>query len=168
MSTVDDLLAALTDAIRAEVEGHSFYLMAAKTTADPQGKRVFEKLAQDELEHADFLRQQYDFIVQQGTASGDLKLGVPNVPAGSPIFSDELRNRADQANFEVTALSIGAQLEKTAMEFYRSQAEQAEDPVVGNFFIELADWEQTHWRLLTDQLDLLKDDFWSANQFSPF
>ncbi len=163
----DQLLQAITDAIRAEVEGHSFYLMAAKTTSDVQGKAVFERLAGEELDHAAFLRSQYDSILSTGTVSG-ATLGVPAVPAGTVIFSDELKGRVSQASFEMTALSIGAQLEKGAMTFYRGQAEQAEDPAVTRFFGELADWEQGHYRMLTEQLEALQQDFWAANRFSPF
>jgi rubrerythrin len=163
----EQLLQAITDAIRAEVEGHSFYLMAAKTTDDAQGKTVFERLAREELDHAAFLRSQYDSILSSGTVSG-ATLGVPESPAGSMIFSDELKGRVSQASFEITALSIGAQLEKGAMIFYRSQAQQAEDPAVAGFFGELANWEQGHYRMLTAQLEALQHDFWAANRFSPF
>lgn len=161
------LLTALTEAIRAEVEGHAFYLMAAKTTDDRQGKAVFERLAREELDHAAFLRSQYESILETGTAA-IVTLGVPDVPAGTAIFSDELKGRVSEATFEITALSIGAQLEQTAMAFYRAQAEAAEDTEVARFFSELADWEQNHYRLLTAQLDALQADFWAANRFSPF
>lgn len=161
------LLQALTDAIRAEVEGHSFYLMAAQTTADKQGQEVFERLAQEELKHAAFLRSQYDSLLSSGKVS-EARLGVPDFPAGSMIFSPELRSRVKEANFEVTALSIGAQLEQSAMIFYADQAAAAEDPAVASFFTELSEWEREHYRLLTSQLAELQHDFWGANRFSPF
>ena len=161
------LLEVLTDAIRAEVEGHSFYLMAAGTTSDSQGKEVFERLAREELDHAAFLRSQYDSLNATGRVA-DAKLGVPEVPAGSTIFSDELRGRISEANFEITALSIGAQLEKSAMAFYRQQAEASDDLVVAAFFKELEEWERGHYRLLTAELASLQQDFWSTNRFSPF
>jgi rubrerythrin len=163
----EGLLKALTDAIRAEVEGHAFYLMAAKSTSDPLGKQVFERLAGEELEHATFLRSHYDSIEQTGRVSS-ARLGVPAVPAGSPIFSAELRNRIAEAHFEMTALSVGAQLEQGAMEFYSAQADAAEDPAVAQLFRELAEWERGHYRTLVAQLDSLRDDFWGANRFSPF
>ncbi len=163
----EKLLAALNDAIRAEVEGHSFYLMAAKTTTDRQGQQVFERLAREELDHAAFLRSQYDSIATTGRVA-DVKLGVPDVPAGSTIFSADLKERISAANFEITALSIGAQLEKSAMAFYGQQADASEDPVVAAFFLELKEWEQGHYQLLTEQLAALQQDFWSANRFSPF
>lgn len=161
------LLEVLKDAIRAEVEGHSFYLMAAMTTTDSQGKEVFERLAREELDHAAFLRSQYDSLMTNGKVT-DAKLGVPQVPAGSTIFSAELRDRISAANFEITALSIGAQLEQTAMTFYAKQANAAKDPAVTAIFQELEEWERGHYRLLTAELATLQQDFWSTNRFSPF
>ncbi len=163
----NELLTALTNAIRAEVEGHSFYLMAAKTTVDALGKQVFERLAAEELDHAAFLRSQYDSIRESGTAA-PVRLGIPAVPAGSPIFSADIRKRIAQAHFEMTALSVGAQLEQTAMTFYAAQADTATDPEVARFFRELADWERGHYRTLVAQLDSLREEFWASNQFSPF
>ena len=38
----------LVKAMQAEHEGRYFYLMAADTTTDPQGREVFQRLADEE------------------------------------------------------------------------------------------------------------------------
>ena len=116
----------LIQAIKAERYGHTFYLMAARSTEDPKGKEVFEMLAHEELYHMQFLRNQYDSILETGVPSQVEKLNTPADLTGmSPIFSNDLRKRIKDANFEMTCLSIGIRLEMDSMNFYRSQADAA-------------------------------------------
>ena len=160
---------ALVKAIQAEIEGHNFYLMAARTTDDAKGKEVFGQLAADETEHAAFLKGQYKSIIESGSPDKTLKLNARTQYAdSSPIFSDSIKARAGEAHFEVTALSIAIQLELNALNFYRSQSRAADDEVVKHFFAELAEWEMGHYKALLKQHDLLKEDYWNAAGFAPF
>ncbi|MBC8278576.1 MAG: ferritin family protein [FCB group bacterium] len=160
---------ALVKAIQAEIEGHNFYLMAARTTDDVKGKEVFGQMAADETEHAAFLKGQYRSIIESGSPDKNLKLNARTQYAdSSPIFSDSLKSRAGEAHFEVTALSIAIQLELNALNFYRSQSRAADNDIVRNFFAELAEWEMGHYKALLKQHDLLKEDYWNAAGFAPF
>ena len=159
----------LSNAIKAEFEGHSFYLMAAQTTDDGQGKEVFKRLANEEIQHAVYLRKQYDSWVESGALDDSLPMtwkdgGISN----TGIFSAALKGRIKDAHFEMTALSVGAQLEESAMRFYRRNAQATNNPVLKKVFTDLAAWEQKHYEALTDEMEALKADFWSANQFAPF
>ena len=159
----------LTNAIKAEFEGHSFYLMAAQATDDSKGKEVFKRLAQDEIQHAEYLRKQYDSWTETGAFDDSLPMTwKDNGPSDSSIFSDSLKGRIQGAHFEMTALSVGAQLEESAMRFYRRNAEATDNPALKRVLFELADWELKHYELLVKEMELLKGDFWSANQFAPF
>jgi rubrerythrin len=156
-------------AIKAERYGHSFYLMAANSTQDPKGKRVFETLAREELSHMRFLRIHYDSILKTGKMSAEAELGIQADLSGrSPIFSENLQARIQDANFEMTSLSIGIQLELDAMNYYRSQAEAAADQDARKLFAELAEWESGHYNALLRQQEELKEDYWSAGGFTPF
>ena len=86
----------------------------------------------------------------------------------SPIFSDQIKSRIQDAHIEMSALSIGIQLELDAMKFYKSQAEAADDPDITNFYNELAEWESGHYHALLKQQEELKEDYWSSGGFSPF
>ena len=159
----------LLQAVKAERYGHTFYLMAARTTEDPKGKEVFEMLAHEELHHMHFLRNQYDSILETGELSQAEKLDSPTDLTGmSPIFSDDLRARIKDASFEMTSLSIGIQLELDAMKFYRAQSDAIDHPEAKRFFNELADWESGHYQALLRQYEELKEDFWSESGFTPF
>jgi len=163
------LAEGLLKAIKAERYGHSFYTMAANSTDDPKGKKVFEELAYEELHHMHFLKKHYDSVLKTGMLDRSAKLGQKADLSGmSPIFSVGLRDRIKDANFEMTSLSIGIQLEHDAMNFYRSQSEEADDPQVKQFYAELAEWEAGHYHALLKQQEELKEDYWSAGGFAPF
>ena len=156
----------LKQAIQAELEGQSFYLMAAQTTKDPKGKEVFEQLAKEEGDHASFLKAQYGSVLDTGKPDEKVKLGDQNqLETKSPIFSEDIRSRLADAHFEMTALSIGMQLELAAKNFYSEQAEQTTDFIIKGFYLELANWETSHYRALLTQLEDLKAEYWAQSGF---
>lgn len=161
--------AGLRQAMRAEVEGHSFYLMAARVTTDDKGRAVFEQLAAEELAHLEFLKRQHRSIVETGKADPAVSLAERSQLVGpSPIFSAAIRGRLAEAHFEMTALSVGIQLELSAETFYRKCGEDASDPTIRAFMKDLAEWEAGHYRALLAQQTTLKEDYWSSSGFSPF
>jgi rubrerythrin len=160
---------AIEKAIQAEIEGHHFYRMAAGATTDPQGREVFETLAAEELHHAEFLRTQHRSLEGTGRIDPSASLGDPLALVGSsPIFSVRLKARAAQAHFEMTALSVGIQLEADAQAFYRRTAEEASAPEVKAFLLRLAEWESGHYHGLLAQQKTLEEEYWAANRFAPF
>jgi rubrerythrin len=164
-----DAKEALLKAIQAERYGNSFYMMAANSTTDPQGKNIFETLAAEEMDHMNFLLGQYNSILKTGKVDTSLQLGRKlELNGPSPIFSDALKGRIKDAHYEMSALAIGVQLELDAMNFYRSQSASAIDPVLKMFFTELAEWESGHYHALLRQQEALKEDYWSDAGFSPF
>lgn len=163
------MLEGLYKAILSENDGYHFYLMAANSTQDPKGKKVFEELAQEELNHMEFLKRQFSSLRKTGKPDKEAKLGTAKgLKKPFPIFSDLLKDRLSNAHFEMSALSIGVQLELLAISFYKLQADRVTDPFVKEFYKELADWESGHYRALLTELDSLKDDYWQAGGFSPF
>ena len=163
------LAEALRQAAMAEREGHSFYMMAAATTRDPKGKTVFEQLAREEMDHLNFLRTHYDAVLQTGRLSPAAKLQSPiQFEPTSPIFSDSFKSRISEAHYEMTALSVGIQLESDAIDFYQRQAAAADSNDVQVLFEQLAKWEQGHYRALLTQQEELKSSYWSDAGFSPF
>jgi len=163
------ILEGLEKAIQAEVEGHHYYLMAARSIEDAKGREVFEKLAQDEVDHARFLQAQYDAVRATGKPNPEITLGeAAKLEGPHPIFSESLRERIKTAHFEMTALSVGVQLELNAVEFYRGEAEASGNPDVAAFYRKLADWESSHYHALLTEPDSLKKEYWTEGRFSPF
>jgi len=163
------LAEGLLKAIKAERDGHSFYSMAANSSVDPKAKEVFAQLAAEELDHMHFLTQHYESVLKTGKTDQAAKLGPrANLSGLSPIFSDGIQARIKDAHYEMSALSIGVQLEADAMAFYQAEAQAANSPDVKRFYAELADWEAGHYRALLHQQEELKEGYWSAAGFSAF
>ncbi len=159
----------LKKAMQAEIEGQHFYQMAARTTSDARGREVFETLAREELDHFEFLKAQYQSLVKTGRIDATAKLGEQlKLEGPHPIFSPDIRKRIGGAHYEMTALSIGIQLELSAVSFYRAEAEAAHDPEVRAFHQRLAAWEKGHLSALQSQADALKEDYWHDAGFAPF
>lgn len=163
------IVEGLKKAIRFEGDGHNFYMMAAGNTSDPEGREVFEMLAREELEHVRFLRTQYDAFLKTGGPDASVKLPPHRALDGDhPIFSDRIKDRIGDAHMEMTALSIGIQLELNSIQFYKGEAAASDDPRVKEFYQELADWEKEHYDALLRQQNSLKEDYWAAGGFAPF
>jgi rubrerythrin len=164
----EKILQGLKTAIETELAGHEFYKNAAITTSDPTGKETFSRMAEEEMGHFNYLRHQYKSVLEKGDY--DLTTMLPKKDrkhTESPIFSDEIKRRIKDSHFEVSALTIGMKLELDAMQYYRSCAETADNKEVRRFYTELADWEQEHYHTFEKQLDMLKEDYFQANNFVP-
>ena len=161
--------AGLLKAIKAENDGYHFYSMAAGNTTDAKGREVFKTLAAEEQDHIRFLKAQVESVLKTGQVDTNVKLGPKaDLSDASPIFSDDIRKNIGQADREMSALSIGIQLELSAVNYYKEQAEAAGEGPVREFYGELADWELGHYYALLRQEELLKDEYWTAAGFEPF
>lgn len=61
LKTVDDYLKVLEIGMDAEQLSEMAYRMLAELLENPEHKKLMESLAQDEREHYEFLKQEYDF-----------------------------------------------------------------------------------------------------------
>ena len=115
-------LKGLKTALQTELNGIEFYKMAADKTTDPKAKEVFKMLANDEIMHFNELQKQFKTVLSSNrwAPSVTLKEAQHMFEGTSPIFGDEFMTRITEKHFEVTALSIGALLETSAIDFYRS------------------------------------------------
>ena len=162
-------LEALRIAIQTELNGVSFYQMAAEQTSDKRGKEVFSMLASEERKHFNELQRHYSSIMTDNKWAPSISLGeAKEIFSGeSPIFSEELKQRIKESHFEMSALSIGALLETNSIEFYRRMKQETNEPIARELFEKLENWEKGHLRAITHQLDLLKEDYWADQHFAP-
>jgi len=169
MTTANEkILTALKTAMEAEMTGHHFYSNAAATTEDVQGKETFKRLAAEELLHFNYLQKQYASILQSGEFDFSTPMALnDDAEISGPIFSSQLKERIKHSHFEVSALSVGMQLELNAVNFYRQCAEESSDEAVKDFFNNLVQWEQGHYDGFAQELNSLKEDYWQANNFVP-
>ncbi len=163
------ILNALKSAMQAETDGHYFYKMAAGKTKDARGREALLLLAKDELEHFNYLKEQYDSLLETGRPAKKAKIAKPKGRTGkSPIFSKDFKKRIAKAHFELSALSIAIGLELSSLNFYKREAEKTSDPILKDFFGKLASWEETHHQILAREQSRLQEDYWLENRFYPF
>ena len=167
--TARHIVDGLRKAIQGESDGYFFYLSASGQTTDPKGKEVFATLANEEKKHREYLEKQYKSVIDTGAIDFNIRLGPRmSFDEMNPIFTPQLKERVREANFEMSALSIGMQLEMNAINLYRSMSDETDDPRVKDFFLELVDWEKGHYEALQRQQEILKEDYWSEAGFAPF
>ncbi len=168
ISEKDEVLQGLKTAMEAELAGNAFYSNAAAATSDTKGKETFSRLAKEEMGHFNYLRHQYRSVLK----TGDYDFSEEFVRSGDahsagPVFSPELKDRVKDAHFEISALTIGMKLEMDAIRFYGSLAEKAENEKAKQFYKELVEWEKVHYDSFSQELEMLKEAYWQANQFVP-
>ncbi len=162
-------LDGLKIALQTELNGIQFYKMAAGKTEDKKGKEVFTMLANDELKHFNELKRHFKSLMSSNEWAPSISLTEAQsmFKGASPIFSEELKSRVKEQHFEMSALSIGALLESNSIDFYRKMKEETDDPVAKDLFARLQKWEQNHLEAITKQLDVLKEEYWAEQHFTP-
>ena len=71
-------------------------------------------------------------------------------------------------NVSAIKIDFSEQLQAAKVRAEQEAAEEAPDPGVRAFYLELADWERGHYEALLAQQDVLKEDYWSSAGFAPF
>ncbi len=171
MATVsDEIRDILRKAYQIEVDGYTFYSMAADRADKQAVQELFEKLARDEVEHQRYLRDVMKGYEAKGSAAFRLdRPGSPDLKAfTASIFTDRFRKQAHGAAFELGALSIGMTLETNAIQYFGGAAKAAADGEVRDFYQFLADWEKQHLDALQNLHNAVRQDYWAEAGFSPF
>ena len=138
---------ALRMAIATERSGLAFYLKASSITNDRNGRKVFQKLAEEEREHLATLEKRYreilakdpqlegrpTFLFFKGAADGLFTVGT-----------EELLKGVDAKQ----AFMIGIKCERGSHRFFKRYGERFEDSEGKQIFLEFADEEREHLELL--------------------
>ena len=150
----------LHKAYQVEVDGYTFYSMAADKADKPAVQRFFGRLAADEAQHKAYLRSVMRRYEELGAGSFFIDPKKPDLGEfSSQVFTDEFRAQAQGADFELGVLSTGMLLEANALAVFNAMAADEKDPGVRGFFRFLADWEDEHLRALKRLYESVKQDF---------
>jgi rubrerythrin len=155
-----DVKTLIQDAIRLEINGQAFFDQAAEITHNELGKKMFVRLAQEEVKHLEAFSRLFSKIIQ----SDDWKKQVRSeeLKGLSPVIQ-ELAERIKRAEgkSEVEALRIGMELEQKAVDFFTASAAKMGDPKAKEIFEKIADEERFHYDLLLAQHDSVTGSgFW--------
>lgn len=168
-SQPEEILSILRRAYQVEVDGHTFYRMIADKTKQPAVGEIFAKLASDEVEHMAYLRTISDRYKTEGAGAFMADRKAPDLRMfADQVLTEKFRSQAHGAAFEMSALSIGMQLESNAIATFSNAAKQATETEVKGFYQFLADWEMTHMDTLRRLYEGVRVDFWAKDGFAPF
>jgi rubrerythrin len=168
MAEHDAALAALQMAIQTEIDGYGFYAKFAAQSDDPDARKMFERLARDEVTHLELLRNVKAMLEESGEWA-EYK-GLPSSPvSGAPIFSRErVAQNIVAYTSDLSALRVAYLIEKDAVDFYKRAAQGTGDPNGKRMYLDLVRMEEGHLALLQGEYDFLRDQFQMAMGFAPF
>ena len=168
MSKREAALAALQMGIQTEIDGYEFYQNFAQRTSDPNARRMFERLARDEVMHLELLRNTKAMLEESGEWAEYKGLEVEDL-TGAPIFSRErIEQNLTGYTSDLSALRLAYLIEKDAVDFYRRAAEQTDDANGRRMFQDLAEMERVHLNLLEGEYQFLREQFHTTMGFAPF
>ncbi len=158
-----DTLNVIRESIRLEINGRAFFEHAASVTHNELGKKMFNKLAQDEVGHLHTFGQLFTSVIgsddwKKYVKEEELK-GTSSVIEGlkARIANEEKANRSG----ELEAIRIGMSLERNAIEFFEQSAKSTGDKNTQTIFNKICDEERLHYDLLQAQLDnITNSGFW--------
>ena len=164
MKPTPDALKAIETAIQIEKDGLAFYTEAAKQTDDPNGKKMFRSLAQDEAAHLRLFEDARQALLERGKWLSPEQVAAispgefdrpPIFPTGDEIKATEIPER------ELVALRRGIEAEEASIAFYSEQISKIEDPDGRAMYAYLIEQEESHRTILQGEYDYLTHTgFW--------
>jgi len=165
----EDIREVLKKAYQIEVDGYTFYSMAADRAEKPAVQELFDKLARDEVQHKAYLQGVMGSFEDKGVEAFNIHRRDPDLKAfTSTIYTDGFKEQARGADFEMGVLSIGMTLETRAIQYFTGAAKSASEDEVRDFYQFLADWEKGHLEALQMLYGGVREDHWADGGFSPF
>ena len=146
---------SLRVAIATERSGLAFYTRAAKLAQDPRGRRVFEKLAEEEKEHLGTLEARY---LELTTAEPQLESQPAFLffkSASNGLFAAGVEQLSAPGVDDREALRIGIRCERASHRFFKQYGERFEESEGKRIFLEFADEEREHFELLVREFRAL-------------
>lgn len=156
-------LELLKVAILNEVEGETFYRLAAEHLSEGEIRTLLMHLADEEVKHQETMRKLYaDLAAGKEPLSKDLKLD--HTPS-TGIF-DLMKLGQVKSDLEISVISTGVLMEKASIDYYNQAAEQSDNKAVKELCRYLAKWERDHLEKLEKIYDYLKSDWYEQQGFS--
>lgn len=157
-------LKILRTAILHETEGEKYYRNAAKKAQDPETAQSFLYLAEDERQHEQILRSCLAQLQKGVDISTDL---TALQEAASPrIFTGKNAPHYFEG-MEISVFHIAVSMEKHSIDFYRDAASKSTSPGAKCLYDFLVNLETGHLEALENIYDMLSEDWWDKQSFSP-
>ncbi len=145
---------ALRIAIATERSGREFYSRAARLTRDARGRKVFEDLANEEVDHLAKLESRYAELLQRDPKLESRPTFLFFKGAANGLFAEGTERLLKGVN-DQQALLIGIRCERGSHQFFKKYGERFEDSEGKQIFLEFADEEREHLDLLVREYKAL-------------
>lgn len=158
----NQLLQVIREAITLEINGREFFEHARDVSENSLGKKMFQKLADDEKRHL----KEFSDLFSAALESDEWKKHVSQESKGSSSLIQELKSRIksserEKGSSELEALRIGMELERKAIDFFEKASRDANDSQTSQICLKISDEEKFHYDLLQAQYDSVNNSgFW--------
>lgn len=140
-------------ALQLETDGHRYYKEAAERCKNEYGKKMFEKLAADEIQHL----KKFKDIAQR-------IFGQVDESPGRHLEIFEIIDFSTTAG-EYAALDHAIAFEEKAYQFFKTAADKTQDRNIKKLFETIAEEEEVHRALLEAERSYIhKSGIWFDHQ----
>jgi rubrerythrin len=162
----DKTAQAMRAAIDMEKSGHRFFTEASNKVKHEVGRKLFSRLAADEIEHM----RTFEKIFNEVSGGADWKEAMKAIrPAEKVPYFDDARKefKAEAMSVELDYLKKALDLERDAMQFFEKAIQDAESHEAKEIFKRILDEEQGHYDLIQSEIDSINGTgFWfDVNEF---
>ncbi len=159
-------------ALQMEEEGYKIYTEGSKKISNSLGKRMLERLANDELAHMKRIKEAYEAL--EGKRDWDRVTMQNQEPITTfQLIFERLKSEIQQSIQELGShgvddeeiIETAINLENHGKFFYAEAAKKAKDPKVKEFLEILAQEEESHYQALRKVNSFMEDPAnWFATQ----
>ena len=145
-------LSALEVALKNEMREREFYLKNAKRTKNPLGKKMFQQIGDDELEHYERLKQLHQKWVKQEKWPDTVPLEVNNTIVKNVLveFIKKVDMTAKGDSDDLEAIRTAIDFEAKGTKFYAELRDSVSNSKEKEFFGLLSNMENEHYLSLKD------------------
>lgn len=158
----DEIIDVIKYATTMEINGRSFYEHAAEVTHNELGKKVFSKLADDEIGHMKTFSEIFTSVL----GNEEWKKYLDQEELNKSTVLDGLKKRVEEQKKQgragdLEALKIGLELEKGSIDHYKKTSDKTNDPKLKEIFAKIIKEEEYHYDLLQAEYDSITNSgFW--------
>jgi rubrerythrin len=145
-------LNALEVALNNEMREREFYLKNAERTKNSLGKKMFQQIGDDELEHYERLKQLHEKWTKQEKWPETVPLKVQETVVKDILFDfvKKANEKAKGDSDDLEAVRIALDFEAKGAKFYADIRDASIDPKEKQFFDLLSKMENEHFLSLKD------------------
>ncbi len=155
----EERLNALEVALSNELREREFYLKHAERTKNPQGRAMFQQIAEEELEHHNMLKKLHQKWVKQEKWPETLPLSVKKTRV-KDVLKDQVKKveeLPERDEDDLKAVQAAIDFEAKGAAYYAKLRDAVSDPKEKVFFDLLARIEHEHCMSLKETEEFLAD-----------